>query len=70
MNFQQISDASLLVFDTLKDDSESQDIIAMIDEAEGDKDIKKGLQLAAERLDVVNPAVAKEIRVKAKGFAF
>lgn len=70
MNFDKISDACLLVFDTLKDDNESSEIIELIDEADGDEAIKKGLKLAVERLDIVNPAVAKTVREKAKGFAF
>lgn len=70
MNFEGISRACMLVFDTLRDDEESQEIIELIDTAEGDDAIKSGLQKAVVRLDVVNPAVAKEVREKAKGFAF
>jgi len=70
MNFEGISQACMLVFDTLRDDEESQEIIDLIDTAEGDDAIKSGLQKAVLRLDVVNPAVAKEVREKAKGFAF
>ncbi len=70
MGYQSIQDACLLVFDTLKDDVESEDIIALIDEADGDEAIKEGLKKAAIRLDSVNPAVAKAVREKARGFAF
>ena len=70
MNMEAISHACLLVYDTLKDDEESVELIEQIDSAEGDEAIKDGLRKAAERLDVVNPAVAKAVREKAKGFAF
>jgi len=70
MNFGNISDACLLVFDTLGEDEESAEIIEMIDSADGDSAIKEGLRKAVERLDIVNPAVAKVVREKAKGFAF
>ena len=70
MSFDDITQACLLIFDTLKDDEEAQDIIELIDSAEGDDAIKEGLQKAVLRLDVINPAVAKEVREKAKGFAF
>lgn len=70
MNFDSITDACLLVFDTLKDDEESADLLEKIDTADGDSAIKEGLRDAVKRLDVVNPAVAKTVREKAKGFAF
>ncbi len=70
MNTQNISDACMLVFDTLRNDKDSVEIIELIDEAEGDTQIKDGLKKAAARLDIVNPAVAKTVREKAKGFAF
>ena len=70
MNMDAISDACLLVYDTLKDDPESVECLTLIDEAVGDHQIKRGLVLAAKRLDVLNPAVAKVVREKAKGFAF
>ena len=70
MNFEGITQACLLVFDTLRDDEESQEIIELIDGADGDDAIKDGLRKAVARLDIVNPSVAKEVREKAKGFAF
>jgi len=70
MSFGSISDACLLVFDTLKDDAPSQDIISLIDKADDDEAIKDGLRKAALRLDTINPAVAKAVREKARGFAF
>jgi hypothetical protein len=65
---QKIMDACLLVFDTLRDDKESEDIIILIGEAEGDDDIKEGLILAIKRLEIVNPSVAKVVRDKTQGF--
>lgn len=65
---QKIMDACLLVFDTLKDDEGSKDIIVLIDEAEGDDQIKEGLRKAIKRLEVVNPAVSREVADKVKGF--
>jgi len=70
MNFNNVSDAIMLVFDTLKDDPESVEIIELIDTAEGDEAIKDGLRKAVKRLDVVNLAVSKTVQEKAKGFAF
>ncbi len=70
MNVEAISDASLLVYDTLKDDDESQEILEMIDEAGGDEELKEGLKRAVIRLDDVNPAVAKAVREKLKGFVY
>lgn len=70
MDFDNIQDACLLVFDTLKNDPVSEEIITLIDEAEGDNDIKKGLKKAVDRLDIVNPAVSKVVKEKAKGFVF
>ncbi len=70
MNLNNITDACLLVYDTLRNDKESSELLILIDEGDGDEDIKKGLQEAVLRLDIVNPAVAKTVREKAKGFAF
>lgn len=70
MNFDDISDALLLIYDILKDDEESKEIIKLIDECENDNDVKKGVRLAVERLNVVDPSVAKEVKIKTKGFAF
>jgi len=70
MDFEAIGQACLLVYDTLKDDAESKDLIEKIDFADGDEAIKEGLREAAVRLDQLNPAVAQEVRKKAKGFAF
>lgn len=70
MNVDAISEACLLVYDTLKDDVESQGLIDEIDSGDDDDALKKGLRKAAERLDIVNPAVARTVREKAKGFAF
>lgn len=67
---QNIMDACMLVFDTLRNDNftESKEIIVLIDEAVGDNQIKEGLRRAIKRLEIVNPAVAKEVKSKTKGF--
>lgn len=72
MNFENVSSALMLVFDTLRedDDQDSIEIIEMIDTAPGDFAIKEGLKRAVVRLDVVNPEVANKVRELAKGFAF
>lgn len=70
MDFDSISQACLLVYDILKDDKDSEAIIELMDTADGDAAIKEGLQKAVARLDIVNPAVARMVREKAKGFAF
>jgi hypothetical protein len=70
MNFENISQACLLVFDTLRNDAESADIIKQIDTAETDEAIKDGLVKAVKRLDKVNPSVARIVREKTKDFAF
>ena len=70
MNFNNVSEAIMLVFDTLRYDPESAEIIELIDTAEGDGAIKDSLRKAVKRLDVVNPAVSKTVQEKTKGFAF
>lgn len=72
MNIDLIGDACLLVYDTLKDDKDeiSKRALKMIDEGDSEEIVKKGLQLAVIRLDVLNPSVAKSVREKAIGFAF
>jgi hypothetical protein len=70
MDFENITQACLLVYDTLKDDPMSQELIEQIDSADGDESIVEGLRRAVIRLETVNPAVAREVREKAKGFAF
>ena len=52
MNFEGISQACMLVFDALRDDKESQEIIELIDSATGDDAIKDGLRKAVNRLDI------------------
>ena len=69
MNFENITKATLIIFDELKDDSESKDIIQMIDESEDDSNIQKGLRLALERLEVLGKiTLVSDLRDKLKGF--
>ena len=69
MNFENITKATLIIFDELKDDSESKDIIQMIDESEDDSNLQKGLRLALERLEVLGKiTLVSDLRDKLKGF--
>jgi hypothetical protein len=71
MNMDDIGAACLMVYDELKDDPESADLIEKIDTAEGDAAIKEGLRGAVERLEALGKiAIANDIRRKASGFAF
>ena len=68
---ENISSACLMIYDELKDDPESVDIITLIDEAEGDSDIIKGVQQAVERLKAIGkPNIADAVKEKTTGFAF
>ena len=68
MNFDDVSDAMMLIYDTLRDDEESESLIEKIDEAESDNEIIEGIKEAIDRLRIVNPAVAKEVEKKTKSF--
>ena len=64
MDFDNVSEAIMLVFDTLINDSESVDILEAIDSAGSDDELKDGLRKAICRLDDYNPSVAKIVREK------
>ena len=67
--FENITKATLIIFDELKDDSESKDIIQMIDESEDDSNLQKGLRLALEKLEVLGKiTLVSDLRDKLKGF--
>ena len=71
MNMDKISNACLMIYDELKDDAESQEIIAKIDEADGDEAIKEGIRLAVDRIENLGKiTLAQDIREKTVGFAF
>jgi ribosomal protein L7Ae-like RNA K-turn-binding protein len=71
MDMDDIGAACLMVYDELKDDAESADLIEKIDTAEGDDAIKEGLREAVKRLEALEKfAIANDIRKKATGFAF
>lgn len=68
MDFDNVSEAIMLVFDTLVNDSESAGIIEAIDSVGSDDELKDGLRKAICRLDDYNPSVAKIVREKLRGF--
>lgn len=68
MGFNDIGDAILLIFDTLRNDEESQYLIEEMDCADDDASLKSCIHRAVNRLDTVNPSVAKVIRDKTKGY--
>lgn len=71
MNIENISKALMMVFDELKDDENSQEIIQDIDEADNDDQIKKGLRNGVSRLrELGKTALADDVENKTKGFAF
>lgn len=71
MNNENISKAMMMLFDELRDDDKSQELIQDIDEADNDDQIKKGLRAGVVRLrELGKSALADEIEKKTKGFAF
>lgn len=68
MSLEGISEAIMLVFDTLMNDSESAAIIEGIDSAGTDDELRDVLRVAIVRLDTYNPSVAKITREKLRGF--
>jgi hypothetical protein len=71
MDMEGISSACLIIYDELKDDKSAREIIAKIDEAEGDDDIKEGIRLAVTKIEQNGKiTLANEIRKKTAGFAF
>ena len=68
MSLEGISEAIMLVFDTLMNDSESADILEGIDSAGTDDELRDVLRVAIVRLDTYNPSVAKIAREKLRGF--
>jgi hypothetical protein len=69
MNFDNISSAMMLIFDELKNDPASKKLIKQIDEAEGDPDLKKGMQAGIKRLKELDKhTLAADIEAKLKGW--
>jgi len=72
-NFENVSKACLMIADELLNDpsEDAQSIVALIDEAERDSDIKAGIQRAVEYLFLNGKQhIANVIKEKSKGFAF
>ena len=62
-------DATLLIWETLKDDPNAQDFLTQIDEATTDAEIKDGMKKAIVYLDNNGKqSVAKVVREKTQGF--
>ena len=73
MNFENISKASLIIFDELKDDSseEAQGIIVKMDEATEDNHIKEGIKEAVAYLEKKDKlTLSEQLKEMTKGFAF
>lgn len=71
MNNANISSAMMMLFDELRDDEKSQELIRDIDEADNDDQIKKGLVAGVKRLrELGKNALADDVEKKTKGFAF
>lgn len=69
MSFDNIGSAMMILFDELKDDKKSKKLIAQIDEAEGDDDLKKGMKAGIKRLrELGKNAIADDLEKKTKGF--
>lgn len=69
MDFEKIQSAMLILFDELKDDPESADIIETIDSAEGDHQLKQGMEKGIQRLrDLGKEQLAKDLEDKIKGW--
>lgn len=72
-NFDEVGKACLMIADELAEskDKEARKIIKLIDEADGDKDIKEGIRQAVTYLQKKKKFhIADEIQKKTKGFAF
>jgi hypothetical protein len=71
MSFDNIGSAIMMIFDELKNDPSSANLIEEIDSAENDAQIKKGLKAGVKRLrELGKNALADDIEKKTKGFAF
>jgi len=71
MNVDKIGSALLKIYDELKDDPASKDIIILIDEGQSDEKIKEGIVAGVKRLrELEKNDIAEEIVKKTKGFAF
>lgn len=71
MNFDNIGSALMMVYDELKNDKASKKLIAKIETAESDAQIKEGLRAGVKRLrELDKNTLADDIEKKTKGFAF
>lgn len=71
MNFDNLSSATLMIYDELKNDKKSKAIIKKIDHATNDEQVKTGIVAAVKRIrELGKHALADDIERKTKGFAF
>jgi hypothetical protein len=71
MSTDKIGSSLMILFDELRDDEKSQEIIQDIDEADNDDQIKRGIRAGVLRLrELGKSALADDIEKKTKGFAF
>jgi hypothetical protein len=71
MSTDKIGSSLMILFDELRDDEKSQEIIQDIDEADNDDQIKRGIKAGVLRLrELGKNALADDIEKKTKGFAF
>lgn len=71
MNFDNIGQATLMIYDELKNDKQSKSLIKAMDQAESDEEVKNGIRKAVNRLrELGKNAIADDIQAKTKGYAF
>lgn len=71
MNTENIGSAMMMIYDELKNDKQSKNLIKQIDEAGDDDAIKNGIKKAVKRLrELGKNALADDVEKKTKGFAF
>lgn len=71
MNFDNIGSAMMMIYDELKTDKQSKQLIKRIDRATDDAEIKAGIVEGVKRLrELGKNALADDIEKKTKGFAF
>ena len=71
MNMDSIGSAMMMIYDELKNDKQSKDLIKKIDAATSDSQIKEGIKAGVKRLrELDKNAVADDIEKKTKGFSY
>jgi hypothetical protein len=69
MSFENISSAMMMIFDELKNDKPSKQLIKKMDNAKSDDDLKAGIKKGVARLrELDKNALADDIEKKIKGW--